>query len=97
MKCSSWEETLKKLCKLITMEYHRHLELETSDRLNPYEKELFFQIAKGKAGEIDYQMSLQFLSLLLHKHHGEKAIIIIDEYDTPIQQAYTCGYISLLM
>lgn len=94
VKCSSWEETFKKLCKLITMEYQRHLELETSDRLNPYEKELFFQIAKGKAGEIDYQMSLQFLSLLLHKHHGEKAIIIIDEYDTPIQQGYTCGYYS---
>ena len=94
VKCSSWKETFQKLCKLITMEYQRHMELENSDRLNPYEKEQFLQIANGKACEIDYQMSLQFLSLLLHKHYGEKAIIIIDEYDTPIQQGYTCGYYS---
>lgn len=94
VKCSSWEETIQKLCKLIAMEYQRHMELENSECLNPYEKEQFLQIANGKACEIDYQMSLQLLSLLLHKHYGKKAIIIIDEYDTPIQQGYTCGYYS---
>lgn len=39
-------------------------------------------------------MSLQLLSLLLHKHHKQKTIIIIDEYDTPIQQGHTCGFYS---
>ncbi len=94
VKCFSWEETLKKINKLISMEYLRHMELADSDHLNIYEKEQFLQIANGKAGEVDYQMSLQLLSLLLHKHHGEKAIIIIDEYDTPIQQGYTSGFYS---
>lgn len=94
VKCSSWEETLKKIRKLISMEYLRHMELESSSKLNVYEKEMFSQIANGIAGEIDYQMSLQLLSLLLHKHHGNEAIIIIDEYDTPIQQGHTCGFYS---
>lgn len=94
VKCSSWEETLNKISKLISMEYLRHIELETSPKLNVYEKEQFSQIARGKASEIDYQMSLQQLSLFLHKHHGKETIIIIDEYDTPIQQGHTCGFYS---
>lgn len=94
VKCSSWEETIQHIINLIAMEYQRHIELETSERLSVYEKEQFKKIAKGKADQVDYQMSLQILSLMLHKHHGEKAIIIIDEYDTPIQQGHTCGYYS---
>lgn len=85
---------MEKMSKLISMEYMRHMELATSDCLNIYEKERFLQIANGTAGDMDYQMSLQLLSLLLHKHHEEKAIIIIDEYDTPIQQGHTCGFYS---
>lgn len=92
VKCTSWEETLEKMGKLISMEYMRHMELQNSSRLNTYEREQFIQIANGKAGEIDYQMSLQLLSLFLHKHHEKEAIIIIDEYDTPIQQGHTCDF-----
>lgn len=92
VKCSSWEETFQKISRLISMEYSRHMELESSNRLNIYERERFAQIAGGKAHEVDYQLSLNLLSLLLHKHYGEKAIIIIDEYDTPIQQGHTCNF-----
>lgn len=92
VKCSSWEETFSKISRLISLEFLRHIELETSSKLNVYEKEQFSQIANRTACEVDYQMSLQLLSLLLHKHHGQEAIIIIDEYDTPIQQGHTCGF-----
>lgn len=94
VKCSSWEETFQKISKIINMEYQRHIELETSENLNIYEKEQFSKMAEGEASEIDYEMSLQVLSLFLHKHYGEKAIIIIDEYDTPIQQGHNCGFYS---
>ena len=92
VKCSSWEETFQQIRELITIEYQRHMELETSDKLNVYEKEKFKQIAKGEAGNVECQMSLELLSRLLSKHYNEKAVIIIDEYDTPIQQGHVCGF-----
>ena len=42
--------------------------------------------------EVDCQMGLQLLSLLLHKHYGKECVIIIDEYDTPIQQGHLCDF-----
>lgn len=92
VKYSSWDDTFKQIRELITIEYQRHMELETSDKLNVYEKEKFKQIAKGDAGNIECQMSLELLSRLLSKHHNEKAVIIIDEYDTPIQQGHVYGF-----
>lgn len=92
IKCSSWEMTLEKITRLIALEFMRHSELEGSSRLTTYEKELFVKFARGQASEVENQMSLQYLSLMLRKHHNEKVIIIIDEYDTPIQQGHTTGF-----
>ncbi len=92
VKCSSWDDTFKQIRELITVEYQRHIELETSDKLSVYEKEKFIKIAKGDAESVECQMSLELLSRLLAKHYNEKAIIIIDEYDTPIQQGHMCGF-----
>jgi hypothetical protein len=92
VKCDSWETTLDKMGKLITLEFLRHSELETSETLSIYEKDLYVKFARGEASEVDYQMSLQYLSLMLYKHNKEKVIIIIDEYDTPIQQGHSCGF-----
>ena len=94
VKCSSWDETLNKISKLISLEFLRHIELENSPILNSYEKEQFSLFANNKANEVDYQMSLQLLSMLLHEHYKKEAIIIIDEYDTPIQQGHSCGFYS---
>lgn len=94
VKCSSWEETFEKLSRLIALEFLRHFELESSSKLNEYEKEQYARMAGGNGSEMEYEMGLQFLSLLLHKHYGKEAIIIIDEYDTPIQQGHTCNFYS---
>lgn len=94
VKCTSMDETFSKIRKFISLEFLRHIELESSPKLNAYEKEQFSSLANGTASEVDYQMALQLLSLLLHKHYNQKTIIIIDEYDTPIQQGHTCGFYS---
>lgn len=94
VKCFSWEETFRYIQSLVAEEYQRHIELESSEKLNIYEKEKFTDFMNGKGEKEYYQGSLQFLSKLLHKHYGEKAIIIIDEYDTPIQQGHNCGFYS---
>lgn len=92
VKCLTWEDTFQKIRKLISLEFMRHVGLETSDKLSAYEKEQYIRFANGSADDVDYQMGLQLLSLLLHKHHGEQAIIIIDEYDTPIQQGHSSNF-----
>lgn len=92
VKCQTWEETIRKIRKLISLEFMRHEELEKSTKLSAYEKEQYIRFAAGSADDVDYQMGLQLLSLLLHKHHDKEAMIIIDEYDTPIQQGHSCNF-----
>lgn len=92
VKSITWEETFQKIRRLISLEFIRHNELETSSVLTAYEKEQYHLLAKDSGDEVDCQMGLQLLSLLLHKHYGRECIIIIDEYDTPIQQGHTCNF-----
>ena len=92
VKSMTWEETFQKIRRLISLEFIRHNELETSSVLTAYEKEQYHLLAEDSGDEVDCQMGLQLLSLLLHKHYGRECIIIIDEYDTPIQQGHTCNF-----
>lgn len=92
VKSMTWEETFQKIRRLISLEFIRHNELETSSVLTAYEKEQYHLLAGDSGNEVDCQMGLQLLSLLLHKHYGRECIIIIDEYDTPIQQGHTCNF-----
>lgn len=92
VKCSSWQETFQKISKLISLEFMRHNELESSSVLSSYEKEQYHSFASENINEVDCQMGLQLLSLLLHKHYDKECVIIIDEYDTPIQQDHLCDF-----
>lgn len=92
IKCSSWQETFQKISKLISLEFMRHDELESSSVLSSYEKEQYHRFASEDINEVDCQMGLQLLSLLLHKHYDKECVIIIDEYDTPIQQGHLCDF-----
>lgn len=92
VKCSSWQETFQKISKLISLEFMRHDELESSFVLSSYEKEQYHRFANENINEVDCQMGLQLLSLLLHKHYNKECVIIVDEYDTPIQQGHLCDF-----
>ena len=92
VKYTSWGETCQTLQKLIAQEFRRHDELASSSALSDYEKEEYSLLATEAANEVGYQMSLRTLTLLLHKHHNVAPIVIIDEYDTPIQQGHVNGF-----
>ena len=92
VKCNTWAETYDLISKIIRKEYERHSELGTSDKLSDIEKNSFTEIINGNVKEIDMMMSLATLTHLLHLHYGVKAVIIIDEYDTPIQQGHVKGF-----
>lgn len=88
----NWEDTFSKIKSLITFEFMRHNELETSDVLDVREKRQYCRFADGNINESECQSALQVLSSLLHKHYGKECIIIVDEYDTPINQGYNYGF-----
>ncbi|SEA95153.1 Predicted AAA-ATPase [Pseudobutyrivibrio sp. ACV-2] len=89
VKYDSWNATFAKISELVQEEFGRHLELRNSDKLAEYEKEYFDKILSGRADEVELSSSLQKLSKMLAVHYGKAPIIIIDEYDTPIQEGYS--------
>ena len=92
VKRNTWEETYEHLITLISEEFQRHSDLLNSERCSDYDKALYQQIVSRQARETDYISALKVLSSMLYKHYGEAAVIIIDEYDTPIQQGYLLGF-----
>lgn len=89
VKFDSWETTLEKIKGLLQEEFGRHIELLDSEKLETYEKDYFKTILSGEAGEVDLASSLENLSRMLYKHYEIAPIIIVDEYDTPIQEGYS--------
>lgn len=92
VKFNSWQSAQKCIADIIRLEYARHDELTDSLRLNSFEKNYYEKMIHGEADEVELAGSLDMLSGMLRNHHGIESVIIIDEYDTPIQQGYECGY-----
>ena len=89
VKFDTWESTIDKIRGLLQEEYGRHQELLSSDKLSQYEKEYFAKILDASANEVELTSALERLSKMLATHYGKAPIIIIDEYDTPIQEGYS--------
>jgi hypothetical protein len=88
VKFDSWEATFVKISELLQEEFGRHSELKDSGRLKDYEIDFFRKVLNGQASEVELSASLEKLSKMLKEHHSIAPIIIIDEYDTPIQEGY---------
>lgn len=89
VKFDTWEATIDKIRGLLQEEYGRHQELIDSDKLSQYEKIYFTKILNSSANEVELTSALERLSKMLAVHYGKAPIIIIDEYDTPIQEGYS--------
>lgn len=89
VKFGTWEATMDKIKALLQEEYGRHQELQNSNKISKYEKEYFAKILDGTANEVELTSALEKLSKMLAVHYGKAPIILIDEYDTPIQEGYS--------
>lgn len=89
VKFDTWEATIDKIKGLLQEEYGRHQELVNSDKLSKYDQEYFANILDRTANEVELTSALEKLSKMLATHYGKAPIIIIDEYDTPIQEGYS--------
>lgn len=92
VKFNTWEETLAAIRDIFAKETQRHEELRTSGKCDEYSRKIYGKLAAGKVSEVELASALLDLSKMLHKHYGTAPIIIIDEYDTPIQQGHMKGY-----
>lgn len=91
IKETSCGQMRKKLCRIIKAVYNQYDFLLKSDALNECEKKEFQNISVAmETNEISY--SLKALANYLYRYYGKKVIILLDEYDTPMQEAYVSGY-----
>ena len=91
VKGKNYEDAVAGIKKQIFNIFQQYDYLLTSDKLNEKDKEQFDNISE-KMDDVDAEYSFNLLSTLLEKHHGKKVLIFLDEYDTPLQEAYVQGY-----
>ena len=92
-KMNTWEETYIELVNSISEEYKRHSYLLKQKFFELEEEQnIFLNICKQKAKFSDYVSSIKNLCIYLEKYWKQKPIILIDEYDVPIQNSYIRGF-----
>lgn len=92
IKFSTWEETFSAMKDIFANEAHHHMEIQLSEKCDDYDRKIFDKILSGEVNEIELSSALFELSRMLHNHYGIAPIIIIDEYDVPIQQGHMNGF-----
>ena len=91
IKEKTYEETRYKICQLLVNLYSQYTFLLKEDLLEENDKEFFKRITVGMNNG-DATLALYQLSDFLSRYYGKKVIILLDEYDTPMQEAYVHGY-----
>lgn len=87
----SYEQSRKKICEAIVDVYNKHAYLAKGDFLGEKEKKYYYGISSD-SDDADITISLRRISDYLYRYYGRKVIILLDEYDTPMQEAYVNGY-----
>lgn len=91
VKINTYENARRQICSLIASLYDENMYLLNGDTLNEREKKRF-QAVTPEMNDADAVMALQNLCLFLSKYYGKKVIVLLDEYDTPLQESYAYGY-----
>ncbi|MBO5023544.1 MAG: AAA family ATPase, partial [Clostridia bacterium] len=92
VKFNTWEETFSAIKELLSKETSRHTELIDNKQLAAADQKRIENLVSGNSSAVDLSGALADLSRMLHEYHGISPIIIIDEYDTPIQQGHVKGF-----
>lgn len=93
----TYEEAFEAFVRIMGKEVNRVSFLADSDKLTQIEREQYKGLTIMKNGRLAFDKeklisSLQLLSQLLYKHYGKKVVILIDEYDVPLDKAFQNGY-----
>ncbi len=93
----TYESALKMLAGIMKQEARRHQYLLDSSRLTEIDKESLKQLYAPCLDEDTVKRSLNLLSELLGKHYGRRVVLLIDEYDVPLDKAYQRGYYTQMV
>ena len=91
VKENTYQNARKRICRIIADLYRQFDFLLDSEKLNERDRELYRIVSVDMEDYVAAE-SLNALSSLLMRHYGKKVIILLDEYDTPMQEAYIDGY-----
>lgn len=91
IKETTYQDARDKICQLLVRLYSQYEFLLHADILTDMEKQLFRNVAIGM-NDVNATLALNQLSEYLCRYYGKKVIILLDEYDTPMQEAYVHGY-----
>ena len=91
IKEPNYINTRKKICQMIAELYARYSFLLSENIMEEGEKEFFRRVCVDM-DDVDATMAVHYLSKFLYRYYGKKVIILLDEYDTPMQEAYVDGY-----
>ncbi len=91
VKETDYARTVYSICRILKRLYAQHTYLMESDKFSNLEK-MEFQKMTDEMPERDAPVALNLLSEYLCRYYGKKVIILLDEYDTPMQEAYVNGY-----
>ncbi len=96
-KQPTYEMAYKSLINGIQKEYIRHCYVLEGEPLLPVQKKCYNSIMENTAEPSLYVTAIQFLSECLEKYHNQKTIILLDEYDVPLENAYFNGFYNKMV
>lgn len=91
IKENSYQQVRNKICEIIVDLYNHYDFLAEGELLNQREKEYFYKVSSSME-DSEISIAIRRLSGYLFRYYGKKVIILLDEYDTPVLEAYTGGY-----
>ena len=91
VKETNYRDTRAKICQMLADLYTDHSFLLESDALREGDKE-FFRRVKADMGDVEATLAIHNLAKYLNRYYDKRVIILLDEYDTPMQEAYVDGY-----
>ena len=91
IKDENFQTAREKICDIIAVEYQKYKEIRSSDLLTERDR-VFFDSVSCHMADYEASLSLHKLCDFLYRYYGKKVIVLLDEYDTPMQEAYVHGY-----
>lgn len=90
--CRSWPDMLEMWAEYLQALFLQHTQLRNREKVQPELVENFQDIVTKKANKAALANALALLLRMMYQYYGKKVIVLIDEYDAPIQQAWECGF-----